>query len=294
MKSIPDALEAHYDTGSTTLAYALRITRTDEEVFGFTSADTSETIDDVLYDASQGLDVSSIATTAGLGVDNLELSTLDDGTLFDRAEVLGNVWQNADFLIFRYNWATPANGVEYLMAGTIGQVRLLRGSIVLELRGLQQYLQQPVGAVTSKTCRARFADFPTQAGNARCGLSAAAWTDGLRVTSVSSRRLFSAAVSTGVSRADAWFDEGVLTWQTGANAGLQARIKSYGHSPAEFELYRDMPHAIAVGDYLRALAGCRKRLSEDCLTRFNNVLNFQGEPHMPGIDEVTSPPVVQA
>lgn len=290
MKTIPIALAAHYASGGTTTAHAMKITRPDGEVFGFTGATKSATISGVLYDATQGLDVSSIATSAGLAVDNLELTTLDDGTLFTRADVLGGVWQNSKFLIFKYNWASHTDGVENVLAGTIGQVRLLSGAIVCELRGLQQYLQQSVGAVTSKTCRARFADFPSQAGNARCGLDAADWTEPFEVTAAVGRRSFS-VMALAFTPASGWFDQGVITWTTGANAGLRGHVKAYSNfSPLEFTLYSDTPREIQPGDQFEAVAGCRLRLSEDCKDRFDNVINFQGEPHMPGVDELTKTP----
>jgi hypothetical protein len=28
----------------------------------------------------------------------------------------------------------------------------------------------------------------------------------------------------------------------------------------------------------------------DCVDKYNNILNFQGEPHAPGVDALTSPP----
>ena len=289
--TLPAALLAHYATGRTTLAHALRITRTDGRVYGFTSHDTSVPLSGTYYDAGQGLDISSIATAAGLAVDNLDLTTLDDGTLFTHADVLAGVWQNAAFVILRYNWATPANGVEYLLAGTVGQVRLMRGSIVCELRGLQQYLQQPIGNVTSKTCRARFADFPTAAGNNLCRLSAAAWTDALTVTVVADRRTFT-ATKAGPRGVD-WYNNGVLTWSTGANAGLRAHVKTYS-AGQQFVLVSSLPYAVQVGDTLSVVAGCRKRLAEDCRDRFNNVINFQGEPHMPGIDKLMQSPTPSA
>jgi len=38
------------------------------------------------------------------------------------------------------------------------------------------------------------------------------------------------------------------------------------------------------------VAGCRKRLDEDCRLKFDNVLNFQGEPHRPTVDAITETP----
>ena len=294
MKSISAGLAAHYASGSTTTAYALRITRTDGSVYGFTSADKSDIIDGVSYDAAQGLDVASIVTSAGFAVDNLELNTLHDGTLFTTADVLGGRWNNAAFLIFRYNWASIADGTEPLMAGIIGNVELRRGAVVAELRGLQQYLQQPVGNVTTRTCRARFADYPTQNQNNRCGLSPSDWLDTGAVTAVTSRSAFE--VSTANADVADYYGEGILTWTTGANAGLQQKVRTHSigssssDGEAEFILSLPMPADVGIGDAFEIMAGCRKRLHEDCRDKFNNVLNFQGEPHLPGVDYLTANP----
>lgn len=158
MKTLPVGLAAHIAGGTTTLADLLKITRTDGTVFAFTSAADDVTISSVLYKSAQGLNISSLEASAGLNVDNLELSTLDDGTVFTKLDVLSGRWRNADFVISRYNWSNPADGVDVRMVGTIGEVRLHRGYVTAELRGLQQYLQQPIGSVSSKTCRARLGD----------------------------------------------------------------------------------------------------------------------------------------
>jgi len=47
-KTIPIALAINFSSGAPTPAYALRVTRTDGQVFGFTSARRSETISGVL------------------------------------------------------------------------------------------------------------------------------------------------------------------------------------------------------------------------------------------------------
>lgn len=287
MKVIPIALQAHYDSGNTTVAYGLRINRTDGRIFAFTSSDVDAEVGGVVYSAAQGLDPTAVVSTAGLAVDNIELTTLDDGTLFVREEVLAGVWQNSTFLIIRYNWGSPSDGAEALMAGTIGTVKMLRGSIVCELRGLQQFLQQPVGSVTSKTCRARFADYPTPNGNNRCRLHSSDWSDARKVTTSTGRRSFDSTPDGSPGRAADWYNDGVITWTSGQNAGIQSKVKSFGADEV-FTLWSDTPYPIQVNDHFTCLAGCRKRLLEDCRDRFDNVLNFSGEPHLPGIDAVTA------
>lgn len=47
-----------------------------------------------------------------------------------------------------------------------------------------------------------------------------------------------------------------------------------------------MPYAIAAGDSYAVTPGCRRRFEEDCKAKFNNVINFRGEPHLPGTDKM--------
>lgn len=290
MKTIPIALAAHYATKGTTVAYFLRITRTDDEVFGFTSHDRDITIDAQLYSAGPGLDITSIVNSAGFEVDNLELSTLDDGTVFSRSDVLSGVWRNAAFIIYKANWASPSDGVEAVLAGTIGEGTLKLGSIVFELRGLQQYLQQPIGDVSSKTCRAHFADFPTVNNNNHCRLNPATYTFTAEVTGVTSNQVFVASALTQVAD---YFGEGVLTWESGPNAGLRQKVRTHGAGGA-ITLSLPMLLTVAIGNSFSIIAGCRKRLIEDCKTKFSNVVNFQGEPHRPTTDDLTKSPDTNA
>lgn len=292
MKTIPSGLLAHYATGSTRLAVAARVTRSDGEVIGFTSHDEDQTIDGVQYIAAQGMEDSQVVTSAGLAVDNLEMRALDDGTVFSQSDVIGGRWNGAKFLLFRYCWADLTLGVEPLIAGVFGNVTLQRGSVIAELRGIQQYLQQAVGNVTTKTCRARVADYPTPNGKNLCRLDSDDWLENGTVTSVTSRSVFAASGIANAGTAD-YYGSGIVTWLTGANTGLQKKIRVHAVGGA-LTLILPMPADIQVGDTFTAMPGCRGRLQDDCRDKFDNVLNFQGEPHLPGVDALTAAPDVSA
>jgi len=209
VKTLPALLDTHIASGTTTLADLLKITRKDGAVYAFTSAADDVTIGGVTYIASQGLNISSLEVSAGLAVDNLELTTLDDGTTFSRIDVLSGKWRNAAFEISRYNFASPTDGVEVRMVGTIGEVHLKRGHIVAELRGLQQALQQPIGSVTSKTCRARL-------GDAMCTKDLATFTFPGQVSAVASSQVFSDA--TVITPGDPYWDSvGTLLYFNGTS-----------------------------------------------------------------------------
>lgn len=281
MKSGFSSLLTHYAGGTRTLAFLLYIARTDGEVFGFTSADTSVpagVLDQVFYNSAPGLDVTSLVLTSGLAVDNLELSTLHDGDVFTDGEIRTGVWRNAEFVISRYNYANTSQGTEILISGTIGEVRLYQDKVVAELRGLQQYLQQAVGNLTSKTCRVRL-------GSTKCTKDLTSFTVATTVSAVTSNQVFTGS---GLAQADDYFGNGELLWTGGDNAGLRALVKQF--ASGVITLLLPAYYTVQVGDAFTIIAGCRKRLDEDCKTKFNNVLNFQGEPHLPGIDALTKPP----
>lgn len=80
---------------------------------------------------------------------------------------------------------------------------------------------------------------------------------------------------------DAFFDGGLLTWLKGSNAGQSMEVKKYTAANGEFELVLPMVSPITLSDTFRVHAGCFKRLIEDCQMKFDNIVNFRGEPFVP-------------
>ena len=279
-KVVPAGLLSNYQSDSPTVAWAIKITRTDAEVYGWTSADRDATIDAVIYESAPGLSVASFASSAGLAVDNSELTVLADDTIITRADILAGRWNNAAYLLFKYDWTDVSAGEEVISAGFLGELHPRSGAYVAELRALQQYLQQPVGAASTKTCRARL-------GDAMCMVDLGGWTETGTITGVTSKQVFT---DSSRAEADDYFGEGILTWTAGLNTGLSQKVKTYASDT--FTLSLPMIFDVQIGDTYSVVAGCRKRLDEDCAAKFSNELNFQGEPHRPTVDELTSSPEV--
>jgi uncharacterized phage protein (TIGR02218 family) len=62
-------------------------------------------------------------------------------------------------------------------------------------------------------------------------------------------------------------------------------VKKWDVATGEFELFEAMPYEIEVGDPYTVFYGCDKTLPT-CRDTFNNVVNFRGEPYVPGVDKV--------
>lgn len=118
-----------------------------------------------------------------------------------------------------------------------------------------------------------------------------AWTRFGAVTSVTDRRMFAVSI-TDPAAVTGWYNGGVLTWETGQNAGRAAEIKDWNAGTNTVTMYLPLPYIPSVGDLFRLYTGCDKQL-ETCRDKFNNVLNFRGEPYVPGQDEFLRYPDAQ-
>lgn len=308
--TVPAALQTHYNTGSTSMANALLIRRQDGELYGFTSNSVPFTLDlspwdspswpladetAFAFDATQGLVWSDVLVSSGFAVSNANITTLNDGTFFNPDDIRAGRWRGALWRFFRYRWDVPnptiENDVETLLRGDFGEITLGDTTITVELRALGQRLQQPVGIVSQRTCRVRLGS----QGPSKCNVDLAPFTHALTVTSKVDNGEFACSAAT---QGEDYFGEGLVTWTSGNNVGLEHKVREF--EAGVFTLVLPTVLDIQVGDTLTAVAGCRKRHEttlanpggvSDCKTKFNNVLNFQGEPHRPTTDDLTRPVV---
>lgn len=281
MRTLTTAMADAYASGSTTMCRCLKVVRRDTVVQAYCTTDQPVEVDGVVYEAAPGLDLSAVSSSSGFAVDNLQLTLLPNEAELPLAEIIAGLWDFARFTVFEVDYTSPTGGTRYLRRGTTGEVQALRDSFSIEFRSLKQALQQSIGIVTQKTCRARL-------GDELCRVDLTPFTFSLTVTSVTSRQVFAA---TGATQADDYFTQGPVKFTAGDNAGFAEKVR--GFAAGVFTMAKAMPFDVQVGDVFTAIAGCQKRRDEDCVTKFANPLNFQGEPDLVGVDVLTADPVAQ-
>jgi uncharacterized phage protein (TIGR02218 family) len=152
----------------------------------------------------------------------------------------------------------------------------------MELRNLFQYIQQDVGDCYSPFCRATL-------GAGQCydngnGVDLADYTcTGTVETVTDQKTIICTDISPALPETD-YFTYGVLTWTSGGNNGKRAQVRTHTYDTGDhtIELEHAMLYTIEIGDSFSVSAGCDHEISGDCLSRFDNVVNFQGEPYVPG------------
>lgn len=269
---IPIGIANSIATGSTRLAWAIVITRTDGTVYRATSHDRDVTIGGDVYLSAPGLDVASLAMSAGLAVDNTEITILADDALITRADIAAGRWDGATVSIFQFNWASPGDGIVVRLAGSFGNLRPQGLAFVAELRDLRQPLQQDNTWVLQPTCRYRFCD-------ADCTLDEGDYTHALVVTAVAGQDEFTASA---LAAATETYTEGEIRWLTGDNAGLRVKVRSF--AAGVFELAAPMVYVIQVGDTADLIEGCLK--TREACKGYLNILNYGGEPDKPTVDAI--------
>jgi len=279
MRTIPVALASHFQQETMTIATCWKATLKNGTVYGFTDHTSNLVFDAVTYLASAGYTPSSITTTEALSVDNLEVVGMLSNDAIADADIHAGLWDYAEIEIFQVNYADLTQGALYLRKGWLGEVRTGRSVFSAELRGMTQKLQQTIGELYSPSCRATL-------GDTRCGVNLASFTFNGTVQTVTSNRQFT---DSGLAQANGYFDYGIITFTGGLNAGISMEVKTYTTGAVLLQL--PMPYGVQVGDTFSIVAGCAKRIIEDCKTKFNNVVNFRGEPYFPGVDQLYKGPM---
>lgn len=279
MKTITPALDAHVRGQVTTLCKCWKTTLTNGTVYGFTDHVRDLTVNGVTYLASSAYSASSIETNQGLEVDNLEVLGMLDPSAFNESDVRAGLWDFATVEIFLVNYADLSQGTLQLRKGTLGEVVLGKTQFTAELRGMAQRMAQAVGRLHTPACDADL-------GDSRCKVDLSSFPRGIvsgAVTSVSSRSAFA---DTALIDAAGWFDFGKVTFTSGANAAVAREVKLF-LAGGSVTLHSPFPYDIAVSDTYDIQVGCDK-LFATCTNKFGNWLNFQGFPHLPGMDRLMS------
>lgn len=268
-KTIGSSLQSHLSGEVTSIAHCLKLVLKNTTVMGFTDHDQDIVYDGVTYESSTAYNLSSLASSSNLSVDKIDIEAVLDSSYITAADLRAGKYDFAEWYLFIVNWKDTTMGKLDLSRGWLGKTEIGKHRYFTEANTIFQALDQNIVELIGPACRANL-------GDARCGVNLIAYSIGSTVTSVSSNQIFT---DTAITTANLYM-HGKLTWTSGNNNGYSVEVKSQTSSGV-FTLKAPMPNIIQVGDVYSVYQGCDKTLSR-CIA-FNNVLNFRGEPWLPGI-----------
>ena len=283
MKTLPDGMQAHLDSGATTLCWCWKLTRRDGAIYGFTDHDCDLSFDGVTYSADSGFTATELQSSLGLSVDNVDVEGALSADFITEEDIAAGLYDGARVEVWRVNWMNLAQRL-LMQAGNLGEITRGDTYFSAEVRGLAAELQQKQGRVYQAGCDASL-------GDERCGLdlTGGAYSVDVVVTGQTGGQVLQIAGAEGYEAN--WFDRGTLTFISGANAGKSYALQSHlvTSGIVTVGVWSPFLKLVAVGDRLTLVAGCDKHFAT-CVKKFDNGANFRGCPHMPGNDFMTTYP----
>lgn len=273
MRKLSEEFKNHLKNEVTTFATCWQIKRKDGVLMGFTDFDADIEFDSILYKSSNSFIPSEIESNSDLSVDNLEVQGVLDSLDISEEDIKLGLYDFAEIVIFMVNYKDIGMGSINLKTGWLGEIKFSKNKFIAEVRGLVQALRQGIGNLYSPNCRAVF-------GDEKCKLDINNFKHNGVIEAVISENIFKI---NNLGQDNNFFTNGILRFKSGNNQDSYIEIKRFFNDEVELV----MPHSkpINVDDEFEIIAGCNKSFNE-CVNKFNNAVNFRGEPHVPGIDKI--------
>ena len=253
--------------GSIAELYTLRLQ--DGTLIRWTTADVDLKHETISYPAVYTTERSTIATRAGIDVD----------------EVTVTIYPQADQQISGKSLPTFTNQggfdnawLKIIRSHSTYAVHLFEG-IVTDAKADRTQVELTVSAATVLLN----IDMPRNVYNAGClhtlfdtgcGVLKTGYQHTSSVLTGSTARI----IQSGLTDAADYYDLGTLTMTSGVNSGIIRTVKAY--ASGQFTLSNPLPAAPAIGDTFVAYPGCDKLLTT-CTTKFSNKPNYRGFPYIP-------------
>jgi uncharacterized phage protein (TIGR02218 family) len=253
-------------------ARLVTIERRDGTVIRIAEAQAAITVDGNTFTPVPGCEISAVKHTLGGEVPSMQIDAVhSDGGTFDTAAIDIGLYDAASVNLYIVNRANPTT-LGLLFSGTIQPVNYdISGLLSFDIRG------HAVGAGTgyiqhfAPMCR-------TDLFSSLCGVDPDAYERTATVAGIIDRFNFTVAGLSGSPPADGWFNGGVILTAD----GIAFEAANWDLSSLQITAFLPCNRMIAVGMSLTMWPGCDKRLAT-CHGKFNNTLNFQGEPHSIGV-----------
>lgn len=265
------------------MADLFRITLSNGQILRHTNADMPVVWDGQTYEAHK-LIIKRGATRVAVGLDvdsnTLEIAAEPDyrleGLQWSEA-ALGGALDGARVVIERIffsDWATPVGAV-VIFSGRVSDVSGSRSAVKVDVKSDIELLNvsSPRNIYQSGCMRTLY--------DGGCKVNREKFTVNGRVTANSTT---GTELACNLTQADGWFNQGVIKFTSGRNAGLSRTVKEHKGGRLSFALR--LPFPPQSGDVFKIYPGCDKR-QETCGKKFENIVHFRGFPYIPAADTIT-------
>lgn len=257
-------------------ARLLKLTRLDGTVLRIAEAETSITVGAETFTPLLGCEIMGVKHFLGGEVPSLQVNFAhSEGGTIDTSDLNVGKWDGAAAVLYIVDRSNITTLGDALFTGTVQPITL-----------------DPIGSAASFDCRGAAAQAEafiqtyqpmcrTDLFSSLCQLDETAFDYTGTVGTIVDRFNFIAA---GIASppVDGWFNGGICV----TASGFKFEIANYAQGTQKFTSYLPVcASRLTAGEAITVYPGCDKTIAT-CRTKFNNVINFQGEPHFLGINSI--------
>lgn len=264
------------------VAELISVTLSDGSVFTWTTAPADIVFNGITF-ASRGpnIKIGTIQWRVGIEVDTLKMelwcdptvtSQLVEQTIVTQAVQYG-LMDNAFVQIHRLytaNWGDWSAGAITLFQGNVSDAVCDWAHVEFDIKSRKELLDIPFPYLTYQ------AGCQWQLYGPGCTLNPISFG----VNGTAATGSVALLINSNLTNPDHYFDEGYVTFTSGANIGLTRVVRQYLNASGQILLFIPFPNAPANGDTFTAFPGCDKQQAT-CQNKFNNLVNFKGMPNIP-------------
>lgn len=278
MKAVSPGFEARLASDVTTLARLWRMsTRGGALSHYMTDHDEPIIYGGVTYLPTKAFEGSAVANQIGGSNTNFEARVFCDDVI-TRADMERGVYDGASVELDLIFYDHPEDGVLTYMAGLVADISLPVPQVaILSCNGYTSKAKHILTEQYTPLCRAEFCD-------ARCSLLIEEYQQSFIVTEESTFLSFKSDLAGYVND---YFDLGSIEWTLGRNAGTAVEVYRT-IANGDVQMLIRPSYRVEVGDQGTISRGCDKRVTT-CRDVYDNLLNYRGEPYVPGGDAMSDP-----
>lgn len=248
-----------------TLATCVTLERSDGVGIALTSCDRAIRVNQIKHEPVPGF-VPHAVQEGDAGEQTTELTSALNTDLIRASDIRLGRWDGARVRLTAASWEAEEEMAE-LLVGRIGEITSHGDVFTAEFSSRSMKLALSPCPATTPECRAAL-------GDQKCRIALGPLQQRARIIAING---FSLELDRAIG---ADFQFGTARIVSGRASGLRQPIVD---TTATSIRLREVDRVIAVGDQLILTPGCDKR-PETCRMRFSNMVNFRGEPQIPGTD----------
>lgn len=250
------------------LVTCLKIITSEGEKYYFCDSDHDIEINNEKYLHGVYFIPGKITSSTNLEENNFKIIFIIDGYYFEKNKLISGYYSNSFVEISLVDSFDINLKKHILKTGYLGAISLKDNSFIAEISSLISLAKNNITKCYLSNCRAKL-------GDDKCKIKLEKYTAKGKVENLADINSF---YDSKREEGDDYFKHGEISFLSGKLAGRNFWISNFYNEKIIIQSLEELE--INIGDEYQIIAGCNKDFNT-CITKFNNAINFRGEPFIP-------------